>query len=102
MSCRTVTMKLIPAVREPGTGLRPIDESMIDGARSVFAHLKLRADPVEANALDNSPTIKTPGCVVGSGLAQTLASNEAGATGQLCSSASGIRATADAAYDRTA
>jgi len=34
-------------------GLRPID-----GARTVFAHLKLRADTVESNALDNSPTVK--------------------------------------------
>ncbi len=34
---------------------------MIPGGRVVFAHLKLRADPIEADALDNSPTIKALG-----------------------------------------
>ena len=31
-------------------------------ARPIFAHLKLQADPIEANALDSSPTIKAFGC----------------------------------------
>ena len=35
-----------------------MDDSIIDGARTVFAHLKLRADRVELNALDNSPTVR--------------------------------------------
>ena len=41
--------------------MRPVDQSMIPGGRVVFAHLKLRADPIEADALDNSPTIKALG-----------------------------------------
>ena len=41
--------------------MRPVDQSMIPGGRTVFAHLKLRADPIEADALDNSPTIKALG-----------------------------------------
>ena len=81
---RSVSMKLIPAIRQSGTGLRPIDESMIDGARTVFAHLKLRANPIEANALDNSPTIKALGCLVGSGEAPSLAGNPAVAGRQNC------------------
>ena len=81
---RSVSMKLIPAVRDSGNGFRPIDESMIDGARTVFAHLKLRADPIEANALDNSPTIKALGCVLGPEEATGLAANVAGSGGPSC------------------
>ena len=55
---QSVSLTILPAVQEDGQHLRPVDEAMIDGARTVFAHLKLRADPVEANALDNSPTIQ--------------------------------------------
>ena len=54
----SVRLKLLPAVRRHGGVLRPIDQSMIPGGRSVFAHLKLRADPIEADALENSPTIR--------------------------------------------
>ncbi len=57
----SVRLKLLPAVRIPGEALRPMDQSMIPGGRVVFAHLKLRADPIEADALDNSPTIKALG-----------------------------------------
>ncbi len=57
----SVRLKLLPAVRYPGEALRPMDQSMIPGGRAVFAHLKLRADPIEADALDNSPTIKALG-----------------------------------------
>ena len=57
----SVRLKLLPAVRFPGQALRPMDQSMIPGGRTVFAHLKLRADPIEADALDNSPTIKALG-----------------------------------------
>ena len=32
----------------------------------MFAHLKLRAAPIDANALDTSPAIEASGCVVGS------------------------------------
>lgn len=57
----SVRLKLLPAVRFPGEAMRPVDQSMIPGGRVVFAHLKLRADPIEADALDNSPTIKALG-----------------------------------------
>ncbi|MCH7660350.1 MAG: DUF2272 domain-containing protein [Euryarchaeota archaeon] len=55
---QSVSLTILPAVQEDGQHLRPVDQTMIDGARTVFAHLKLRADPVEANVLDNSPTIQ--------------------------------------------
>jgi hypothetical protein len=50
-----VSMKLLPAVIEQGR-LRPDTD--------VFAHLKLRADTIEAEALDNTPTIRALGCAV--------------------------------------
>jgi hypothetical protein len=56
---QSVSLTILPAVREGGRALRPIDEATIDGARTIFAHLKLRAEPIEANALENSPTIKS-------------------------------------------
>ncbi len=55
---QSVSLTILPSRREGSAYPRPIDESIVDGARTVFAHLKLRADPVEPNALDNSPTIK--------------------------------------------
>ena len=59
----TVSLKLFPAVREAGKPLRLMGAG--DDARPMFAHLKLRADPIAANALDTSPTIRAIGCVVG-------------------------------------
>jgi Uncharacterized protein conserved in bacteria (DUF2272) len=50
-----VSLKLFRATREAGKPLRLID---MEEARPIFAHLKLRADPIEANALDASPTVK--------------------------------------------
>jgi hypothetical protein len=50
-----VSLKLLRATREAGKPLRLID---MEEARPIFAHLKLRADPIEANALDASPTVK--------------------------------------------
>jgi hypothetical protein len=55
---QSVSLTILPGVRETGKQLRPLDEDTISGARTIFAHLKLRADPIEANALDNSPTIR--------------------------------------------
>ena len=55
---QSVSLTILPSRREGSLYPRPVDESIIDGARTVFAHLKLRADSVEGNALDNSPTIK--------------------------------------------
>lgn len=53
----TVSLKLFPAVMERGEHLHPRDD--------IFAHLKLRAEPIENNALDNSPTIRRLGCAAG-------------------------------------
>ena len=53
----TVGLKLMPAVREPDIGLRPEG-----GTRRLFAHLKLRAEPIEPQALDNSPTMRALEC----------------------------------------
>src|SRR5262245_24052152 len=61
---RSVTLKLFPAVRAPGKQLRPVSLSGVDDERPIFAHLKLRASSIEANALDNSPTIKALDCVL--------------------------------------
>jgi hypothetical protein len=36
-----------------------------EDSRPIFAHLKLRADSIDANALDTSPTIKALACVIG-------------------------------------
>jgi hypothetical protein len=55
---QSVSLTILPLRREGEGYARPVDESVIDGARTVFAHLKLRADRVEPNALDNSPTIR--------------------------------------------
>ncbi len=54
----SVRLKLWPAERNRQQMLLPMDQSMISGGRAVFAHLKLRAEPIEPDALDNSPTIK--------------------------------------------
>lgn len=59
----SVSLTILPGIVEDGRAMRPIDEDAIDGARTVFAHLKLQADPVEMNALDNTPTIRALGDV---------------------------------------
>ena len=56
---QSVTLTLLPAMRDAGRALRPVDEATLDGARTVFAHLKLRADPIETYALENTPTIRS-------------------------------------------
>ena len=56
----SVSLKLLPAVHEPGTDLRPVA-----GTRRMFAHLKLGADPIEPDALDRSPTMQALGCADG-------------------------------------
>lgn len=58
---QSVSLTIVPGVVEEGRALRPIDEDALDGARTIFAHLKLNADPVEENALDNTPTIAALG-----------------------------------------
>ncbi|HEY5622783.1 MAG TPA: DUF2272 domain-containing protein [Gammaproteobacteria bacterium] len=53
----SVRLKLWPTEVGKSGHLQPMDQSMISGGRAVFAHLKLRAEPIEIDALDNSPTI---------------------------------------------
>ena len=53
-----VSLKILPAEPVADGGLRP-------RSRSLFAHLKLKADAVEADALDGSPTIRALGCAGG-------------------------------------
>jgi hypothetical protein len=55
---QSVSLTILPLRRDGDAYPKPVDESIIDGARTVFAHLKLRADRVEPNALDNSPTVR--------------------------------------------
>jgi hypothetical protein len=72
-----VTLKLFPAVGRPGELLR------LAGARDdrpMFAHLKLRAASIEADALHESPTVRTLGCVTGfTAATRTVAANLAAA-----------------------
>jgi hypothetical protein len=56
----TVSLKLLRAHREAGKPLRVVDPD--EDARPIFAHLKLRADPIEADPLDTSATMKAVGC----------------------------------------
>ena len=49
----TMVLKLLPAASAPGKGFHPIGWT-----RPLFAHLKLRAAPSEADAFDGSPTIR--------------------------------------------
>lgn len=53
-----VSLKHFPAVREPGGPLRA---ETGDEERPIFAHLKLRAAPIDANALDTTPAIARKG-----------------------------------------
>lgn len=53
-----VTLAIWPTEPTPGGYPRPPAAIEIDGTRNVFAHLRLRANPIEDNAMDNSPTVK--------------------------------------------
>jgi hypothetical protein len=55
---QSVSLTILPLIREPGRAARPVAESDIQGAATYFAHLKLRAEAIEPNALDNSPPIR--------------------------------------------
>jgi hypothetical protein len=55
---QSVSLTILPLRREAGHHPRPVDDSVIAGAVTVFAHLKLRADSIEDSALDSSPAIK--------------------------------------------
>jgi hypothetical protein len=58
----TVSLKLLRAQRETGKPLRVVDPD--EDERPIFVHLKLRADPIDADALGSSATMKAFGCVV--------------------------------------
>lgn len=64
-----VSLKLLPAFGEAG---RPLRAGTGDDDRPMFAHLKLRAAPIDAHALGMSPTIKASGCPVVSGTRVSL------------------------------
>lgn len=53
-----VSLTILPLVSEGGERLRPVSTGDLEGARSYFAHLSLRADPIEELALDFSATIR--------------------------------------------
>lgn len=53
-----VSLTILPMTLDRARYPRPTVQTDIEGARRIFAHLKLRADPIEPNALDNSPSIR--------------------------------------------
>jgi hypothetical protein len=53
-----VRMKILPAVFDTNQGMQGAVESVSRGRRAVFAHLKLRAASIGADALENSPTMR--------------------------------------------
>ncbi|MFN3669535.1 MAG: DUF2272 domain-containing protein [Brevundimonas sp.] len=56
-----VSLTILPLVRDWEGRPRPAAGADVAGARTLFAHLKLRADPVEPDAMDRSPTIRALG-----------------------------------------
>ena len=55
----SVRLKIFPAAAENGQALAPLPT-----ARTIFAHLKLRTDTIEARALEQTPTLHQLGCVM--------------------------------------
>jgi len=53
-----VSLTILPVTREGSAHPRPLAAADLAGARTVFAHLKLQADPVEPDAMDRSPSIR--------------------------------------------
>jgi len=50
----SVRLKIFPGATEEGDYFAPLPYA----GRQLFAHLQLQADPIEGNAMNNSPTIK--------------------------------------------
>jgi hypothetical protein len=67
-----VSLKVFPAVQDAGRVLRV----NMGGERPIFAHLKLRAAPIDANALDTSPTIARARLSVDLQLASILSADQ--------------------------
>jgi len=63
---RSVSLKVLPGARDPQGGLRARTTAGVP----LFAHLRLRADPIAANALAESPVLAAFACP---GSAQTSA-----------------------------
>ena len=57
----SVSLTILPGTRDGDGPLRPLADSDLDGARTMFAHLQLQAPPIEPNALDATPTIRALG-----------------------------------------
>jgi hypothetical protein len=55
---QSVSLTILPLMKDGRPNPHPPGRNEIDGARTIFAHLSLRADPVEPSALDSSPTVK--------------------------------------------
>lgn len=53
----SVTLTILPGVSD-GDFLRPLAQDDLDGARTMFAHLKLRSPDIEPNALGAAPSIR--------------------------------------------
>ena len=53
-----VRLKLLAARFDRPPGAAPAVRSVGLGSRTIFAHLKLRADSIEADAFDNTPTLR--------------------------------------------
>lgn len=54
----SVTLTILPMTTGLGRHPHPVSEATIEGGRPVFAHLQLKAPPIEADALDYSRTVK--------------------------------------------
>ena len=53
-----VTLTILPLTTVDTPFARPVSDEEVTGARTIFAHLKLTADPVEPDAMDRSPTLR--------------------------------------------
>ena len=70
-----VALKVLRADRQPGRPLRVDDP---DEERPIFAHLKLRADAIEAAMLSGSATMKALGCDVTARVPALVVANAVG------------------------
>jgi hypothetical protein len=55
----SVRLKIFPAAAQDGRELAPTET-----ARTIFAHLKLQTDPIEARALEQTPTLQSVECAM--------------------------------------
>jgi hypothetical protein len=55
---QSVSLTILPLTRDRAAFPHPVDKSIVDGAITIFAHLKLKAEAIEPNALDNSPAVR--------------------------------------------